>query len=271
MIDKLTVLLSLGGCFSALPLLAQRSHLEEYFDRLRHTPLESRVAVQRDGPLYGEAALGNLEREVAALLQGLDDRDDYIRLQATAFLRAVQLLRMAPPGYFDQFVPALSRRVSDKALRVAFNALECLAMIEPRPPQDAETAFLTALERNIPQVEGPALTGLARLAFRTQRANETIAAMFAAEAGEEALKRRLNGLAPARELPEPFKLALLKLLTSGPESLYDNVLKLLEKPGIVERADVPALTRVLESHAHVDSAVTERIRKLIQTASEGGK
>jgi hypothetical protein len=175
-------------CGLTVPLAAQ-TPLAQAFAGLRSSdPATVKKANDGIAELVVQE-LPTIEKDSATICDALNDKDAYIRQQATGILQTIVLIAPQHNSVVQACFPGLIATAKDQVDRVRNNALFALAMNPASPPAQAHDVFVIALASANFRTAEIGAAGLIRETNNTQKNHELVE-----KALEEAsdAKHRLN-------------------------------------------------------------------------------
>lgn len=241
------------GLFVVLgqPGLRSQEPLAALFEGLKSTDLESKNRASQALHAYAvnwiEQDPATMRKAFPAVMAALDDYDDGVRIQASAFFGVIGMLRRHDGrAILGTLELDLIERFNDPQPRVRTNLISAISSLEPAPAYLAEA--IEAFERHLNDpdfgVRGRALLGLARVAPDSPSAAAAIVSLLDRTDDPEARGGLIQRLAFARPRHPAIVRKLIEQLNQDHRQLRLDSVQALGQIGPPAAEALPALRAI---------------------------
>ncbi len=258
------------GLFVVLgqPGLRCQEPLPALFEGLKSTDLDSKNRASQALHAYAvnwiQQDPATMRKAFPAVMAALDDDDDGVRIQASAFFGVIGMLRRHDGrAILGTLELDLIERFNDPQPRVRTNLIAAISSLEPAPAYLAEA--IEAFERHLNDpdfgVRGRALFGLARVAPDSPSATAAIVSLIDRTADPEERRGLIQRLALARPRHPAIVRKLIEQLSHDHHQLRLDSVRALGNLGPPAAEALPALRAIL-----LDPSTNQELRQVAEAA-----
>lgn len=260
--------------------LRSQEPLPALFEGLKSTDLESKNRASQALHAYAvnwiQQDPATMRKAFPAVMAALDDDDDGVRIQASAFFGVIGMFRRQDGrAILGTLELDLIRRFDDPNRQVRTNLISAVSSLEPAPAYLAEA--IEAFERHLDDpdsgVRGRALFGLARVAPDSPSAAAAIVSLLDRTADPEARRGLIQSLALAKPRHPAIVRKLIEQLDQDHWQLRLDAIRALGEIGPPASEALPGLRAIL-----LDPSTQQELRRgaeaairSIETATRPGR